>query len=181
MDSVTSAMASTQTPSSQATPSQATSEKTGFQDLPTELRLMVYANISPPLTGHMTHSLKGFMLSSKAIKHELEHTVVGNMVKYLNEMKKEWNQTYGSNLMVSTPHSALDVKEGCHRIHSLVLLQRPRSYFPAPTSPAHSPSSRQRDREFVRGRTWTDEPMGIAREGSVLGWTCVSVRSRIPL
>ncbi|KAF2448468.1 hypothetical protein P171DRAFT_213343 [Karstenula rhodostoma CBS 690.94] len=86
--------------------------KTGFQDFPVEIRLMVYSHISPPLTSYLDYALKGLMLSCKETKTEMEHVIVANMKKYLDEMKKEWTETYGTTLRVSTPTTVLEVKQG---------------------------------------------------------------------
>jgi hypothetical protein len=98
------------------------SSQTSFQDLPAELRLMVYSNISPPLTSHLAFALKGLMMSCTTIKAEMEHAVVCNMIKYLDEMKEAWSAAYGTTLRTSTPASVLDVKKG-------VTVSIPNSFF----------------------------------------------------
>lgn len=88
------------------------SSRTGFQDLPAEMRLEVYSNISPPLTEHLAVATKGLMLSCQQVHAEMEDAIVRKMNKYLDEMKDEWYKTYGTTLEVSRPTTPLEVKKG---------------------------------------------------------------------
>ncbi|KAL5414029.1 hypothetical protein PMIN04_009187 [Paraphaeosphaeria minitans] len=86
--------------------------KTVFLDLAVEVGLMVYSHISLPLTDHLGFVMKSLMLSCKKIKAEMEQAIIENIQMYLDGMKKEWTETYGTTLHVSTPATVLEVKKG---------------------------------------------------------------------
>lgn len=55
-----------------------------FLQLPGEIRLEVYKAMSPPLTAHMSE-YKGFYLSCRQIKNEMDHEVLRSMKQYLEK------------------------------------------------------------------------------------------------
>ena len=70
--------------------------------LPAELRLKMYAEMSPPLNGHIA-DYQSLVLSCKKLRAEAEIEVVRNMQHFLKDVKSTWDKTYGAPLRINIP------------------------------------------------------------------------------
>ncbi|KAI4705890.1 hypothetical protein J4E81_000775 [Alternaria sp. BMP 2799] len=70
--------------------------------LPAELRLKMYAEMSPPLNGHIA-DYQSLLLSCKKLKAEAEIEIVRNMQHFLRDVMSTWNKTYGAPLRINIP------------------------------------------------------------------------------
>ena len=70
--------------------------------LSAELRLKIYAEMSPPLNGHIA-DYQSLFLSCKKLKAEAEIEVVRNMQHFLKDVKSTWDKTYGAPLRINIP------------------------------------------------------------------------------
>ncbi|KAI4645787.1 hypothetical protein J4E93_005365 [Alternaria ventricosa] len=70
--------------------------------LPAELRLKMYAEMSPPLNGHIA-DYQSLVLSCKKLKAEAEIEIVQNMQHFLRDVISTWDKTYGAPLRINIP------------------------------------------------------------------------------
>jgi hypothetical protein len=94
-----------------------------FMDLPTELRLLVYTQISPPVTAPIADYL-GLTLVSKQIHDEFAPEAVKSMHAFLAGVKKDWYIAYGSEIHLTNPTSLTEIE--------VITVSIPLTFFASP-------------------------------------------------
>ena len=70
--------------------------------LPAELRLKMYAEMSPPLNGHIA-GYQSLVLSCKRLRAEAETEMVRNMQRFLEHVMSTWDKTHDAPLRIKMP------------------------------------------------------------------------------
>jgi len=70
--------------------------------LPAELRLKMYAEMSPPLNGHLA-DYQSLILSCKLLHDEAETESVRNMQRFLKDVMSTWDKTHDAPLRIKMP------------------------------------------------------------------------------
>lgn len=80
-----------------------------FLGLSTELRSLVYANMSPPLNNHI--DVYEFILSCKQLKAEAEGEMVHHMKMFFKAIiMKVWDKTHNSPLVIKMPTTIAEIE-----------------------------------------------------------------------
>ena len=93
-----------------------------FQQLPPEIRLKIYRNLSPISTS-CTAEWTGLLLSCKLVYHEMQHELLRVMTRYLKHIETDWMKTYNVPLKISTLSTIAEI--------GTVSVAIPNSYFRA--------------------------------------------------
>ncbi|KAF1969797.1 hypothetical protein BU23DRAFT_571321 [Bimuria novae-zelandiae CBS 107.79] len=93
-----------------------------LQSLPTEIRLKIYEEMSPPHDSHLA-DWRGLFISCKLFHHEMKHELLRNTIKYFDQIKRDWTKLHPGPLLLSTPSNTRELKS--------LSVAIPNSYFRA--------------------------------------------------
>lgn len=80
-----------------------------LEGMPVEVRVKVYAEMSPPINNHVD-AYHGIVLANHRFKNEAESELIRNMKAFLESIMKNWSQTYDAPLRINMPTAITAIK-----------------------------------------------------------------------